>query len=827
MSLQAKSPARLVGVIIAAAALVSGAASGVFAAAGSAATVCAPILVSVSPPPTGGAAGVVEFAAGTNGTVPPVNTVGGPRNSKINSASGIAEDANGFLYVVSPHINTINVFSPGASGDVAPFATLAGTNPGLNNPQGIVVRGNKLYVANGPFGSNQTGFPSVAVFDLPLAAGVNDVAPSAVIAGSATKLNSPFGLALDSSGNIFVANLATTGGTVTEYAPPGSSSYAAPDNAAPILTITQASPPEGIAIFGNTLYAANDDNTLTEYSLPSGTPGVTISGSNTDLAAPLGIAVDASGNIYVANGIIAATGTTSVLEFAPNASGNATPIAIITGPPPPAPVGTVVLRNPQFVFIAPCNGVPPTTTTTTPGATTTTTTTVPSTTTTTSTVPSTTTTTSTVPSTTTTTSTPSSTTTTTVPRGGPPGCGVVITNSVKLTTDIGPCLGDGLIIQGNNITINLNGHTIRGGGSDPAAALDQAGIRVDNAVGVTVENGTVRDFFVGVLLKGGSGNTITKITADHNIGLGSTLYNDGIILDGSSNNKVVNNRVTGNGPDAGIAMINGASYNHISHNFVADNHVPTIGAGPGGANQALDSGISNDGGSDYNVISDNEVLRNGFFGIALAGRDTSHDQAIHNTVRDNGSMGINAGGNGHLVQGNTVDHNGYEQFLPPGGLPLWGPIGGVGTCGQVGVPCGPDFTTIQGNTITRNAGPGIALLFNGTQETGGTGNFGTFPPVPYTAPRSNLVQRNIVKGNTGDGIFIECDKLYDANFNSTCLTSTPAHLGMRILNNVSLNNGGPNAGTSDWDLHDQNPNCDHDIWSGNKHQTANPACTTG
>jgi len=29
-----------------------------------------------------------------------------------------------------------------------------------------------------------------------------------------------------------------------------------------------------------------------------------------------------------------------------------------------------------------------------------------------------------------------------------------------------------------------------------------------------------------------------------------------------------------------------------------------------------------------------------------------------------------------------------------------------------------------------------------------------------------------------------------------------------------------------WDLHDENPNCDHDIWSGNIFQTANPPCTT-
>ncbi|MCA1684166.1 MAG: hypothetical protein LC708_03455, partial [Actinobacteria bacterium] len=153
---------------------------------------------------------------------------------------------------------------------------------------------------------------------------------------------------LDSSGNIFVANL---NNTVTEYAPPAPSSYASPDNAAPILTISTGSvigsAPEGIAIHNNTLYSANDNNTITEYSLPSGTLINTISGANTGLALPLGIDVDSSGNLFVVNAQIDTTGN-QVLEFAPGATGNAAPIAVIAG-------SATLLSSPQFVFIAPCS----------------------------------------------------------------------------------------------------------------------------------------------------------------------------------------------------------------------------------------------------------------------------------------------------------------------------------------------------------------------------------------------------------------------------------------------------------------------------------------
>jgi len=409
-------------------------------------------------------------------------------------------------------------------------------------------------------------------------------------------------------------------------------------------------------------------------------------------------------------------------------------------------------------------------------------------------------------------------------------CGQVITTSITVANDIGPCLGDGLIVRGSSITVDLAGHTVKGAASNPASTIDQAGIHLENVSGVTVRGGTVRGFFAGVLAKGGARNTITNMKVIDNVGLGTTLYNDGIVLDGSVNNNVRSNLVTGNGPDAGIAMVNSANNNRIASNFVADNHAPSIGLGPGGADQQFDSGISNDLDSDYNVISDNLVLRNGFFGIALSGRGTSHDQAIHNTVKENGNDGINAGGNGHTVSGNLIDHNGYEQFLPAGGAPQQGGINGIDVCGQrspPGRPCGNDPAVIQDNTITGNAGKGINLVFNGSQSTGGCGIYGCFPADPYSPPRSNLVQRNIVRNNGDDGIFVACDQLFDANFNATCLTTSPPHAGHRILNNITSGNGGVRAGTAAWDLHDENPRCDHDIWSGNTFETAKPLCTTG
>ena len=399
-------------------------------------------------------------------------------------------------------------------------------------------------------------------------------------------------------------------------------------------------------------------------------------------------------------------------------------------------------------------------------------------------------------------------------------CGQVLTHSVTLANDIGPCAGDGLIVRTNGITVDLGGHVVRGAGFSSPASIDSAGVRLDNVTGVTVRSGTAREFAVGILVLHGSGNTISHITAADNIGRSFATYGDGINLDGSNDDTVINSTVTGNGPFSGINMVRNASGNHITDNHVADNHVAaTFEFG----DCQCDDGIAIDAG-ELNVVSGNVAERNGEFGISLAGRDAAHDQALNNVSRDNGHFGINAGGSGgHLVSGNVITGNGFGRFEPLGSSIGDSIDGGVAACGTCFGPGDP--TTIQDNVITGNRGVGVFLGFNGNQFLGGTGIFGSFPPRPYQAPRPNLVQRNQIRGNGGDGVFVECETVFDANFNASCLPDSPPHQGLRILDNTSLGNGGANAGKSAWDLHDGNVNCDHNIWSANKAVTANPPCT--
>ena len=74
-------------------------------------------------------------------------------------------------------------------------------------------------------------------------------------------------------------------------------------------------------------------------------------------------------------------------------------------------------------------------------------------------------------------------------------CGQSIKHSIKLGRNLHNCRGDGLVVRANNITINLNGHTVDGIGR-----RSTAGVRIAGYHGVTVTGGVVRQLGKGIWL---------------------------------------------------------------------------------------------------------------------------------------------------------------------------------------------------------------------------------------------------------------------------------------------------------------------------------------
>jgi parallel beta-helix repeat protein len=83
------------------------------------------------------------------------------------------------------------------------------------------------------------------------------------------------------------------------------------------------------------------------------------------------------------------------------------------------------------------------------------------------------------------------------------GCGSVITKNTTLSANIGPCLGDGLVIGANHITLNCNRHEISGPPGGESNGIDLNATR-----GVTVKNCDVIGFYTGYNLNGSSGDRL-------------------------------------------------------------------------------------------------------------------------------------------------------------------------------------------------------------------------------------------------------------------------------------------------------------------------------
>jgi sugar lactone lactonase YvrE len=299
---------------------------------------------------------VSVYPFGSNGNVTPDSN--GPSATGLSLPFGVALDSNLNIYVANNGANSVTEYAAGSSGNSAPIATIAGSNTGLINPSGVALDSSKnIYVAN--LGSLSGASDIVTIF----AAGSNgNVSPTATITGPATGLNYPTAITLDSSGNIYVANAGTQNGganTVTVY-PAGSNG-----NVAPSATISGSNTgllvPWGIALDSSkNIYVANDgssvgqSDSVTVYPAGSNgnvTPSATISGTNTGLDSPGGIAVDSSGNIYVTNDGDLTSNPDNVTVFSPGSNGNVSPSYTLAGLGMGYPFGIAVDAH-QNIYVA-------------------------------------------------------------------------------------------------------------------------------------------------------------------------------------------------------------------------------------------------------------------------------------------------------------------------------------------------------------------------------------------------------------------------------------------------------------------------------------------
>ena len=264
-------------------------------------------------------AGVVSTVAGLAGSYGSTDGTGG--HARFNLPLGIAVGGGTNLFVPDSANNTIRkITSAGVVSTIAGFAGSAGSTDGtlstarFNNPQGVAVdpAGN-LYVADS-YNSTIRKVTSVGV--VTTIAGLAGTPGTANGAGSDAQFNRPYGVALDTNGNIFVADTynhiirkITSAGVVSTFA--GSAGVAGTTNGQGVSA--QFNLPNGIAVdgAGNVYVADTGNNTIRKITSGgfvttlAGLAGAAGSsdktGGDARFSSPTGIAVDSVGTLYVAD----------------------------------------------------------------------------------------------------------------------------------------------------------------------------------------------------------------------------------------------------------------------------------------------------------------------------------------------------------------------------------------------------------------------------------------------------------------------------------------------------------------------------------------------
>ena len=263
--------------------------------------------------------GTVTTVAGTSGIYGSADGTGG--GAQFFDPFGVAADGAGNLYVADTFNNTVRKIS--ASGIVATLAGAPGVSGSadgkgtagrFSNPYGIAVdSAGNAYVADTNNDTVRRITPGGVVTTFAGAAGIPGSADGA---GPSARFNQPFGIAVDSSGTVYVADSGnstirkiTPDGTVTTLAGQAGV-YGSADG---VGAAARLSRPLGVAVDGaGFVYVADTGNCTIRKVTPAGTvstlaglagvPGDSDGiGSSARFDGANGVAADALGDVYVAD----------------------------------------------------------------------------------------------------------------------------------------------------------------------------------------------------------------------------------------------------------------------------------------------------------------------------------------------------------------------------------------------------------------------------------------------------------------------------------------------------------------------------------------------
>ena len=285
------------------------------------------------------------------------STNGTGTSVKFNYPAAVAVDSGSNVYVADTGNQTIRMITP--SGFVSTLAGTAGTT-GTTDGQGVAA------LFRSPFGVAVDSGSNVYVADtfnstirkITISGSVSTLAGSSQVSGTANgtgtnaKFFMPYGVAVDSGSNVYVAD--TNNNTIRKITPSGSVSTLAGTVGTTGTTDGQGVSalfysPYGVAVdSGSNVYVADTNNNTIRKITPSGfvstlagTPGITGASDGPGTVAlfsnPTGVTVDSGTNIYVTDGdniirkvtLVSGTWMVTTLGGTPNVVGTSSGIGSV------------------------------------------------------------------------------------------------------------------------------------------------------------------------------------------------------------------------------------------------------------------------------------------------------------------------------------------------------------------------------------------------------------------------------------------------------------------------------------------------------------------
>ena len=314
--------------------------------------------------------------------------------------------------------------------------------------------------------------------------------------------------------------------------------------------------------------------------------------------------------------------------------------------------------------------------------------------------------------------------------GVPPSqvsCGDRITADTTLQEDLVNCPNHGIVIAADGVTLDLNGHLVDGDGT-PAADCDQQkepcdfGLFNDGHDGVTVRDGSVREFAAGVLFGTATGrardNRVLGVSATRNqfTGLGIFSQVRGLVRNSSGDGSLGRDGMGLSLGDSHHVRILNNSFRHNAH----------VGM------ETFES--------DRYLIKGNLFSRNDQEAILMGGHD---NQVRRNRLVRNGS-GMSLGGRGNVVAHNRIvgGHDGIRVEKGRGTLVADNLIVDTRRWGiTLGIHrpfIGGADNLVRGNIVRRSRVDGIAVV---------------------KKERHSTLVRNVVTGSGDDGFDINSGTL--------------------------------------------------------------------